>query len=435
MAKHDNISKGNKKHIALSLQEQKQQKIIMLSLAVAAALIVGSIAIGLLNEFVFKYNQPVATINGEKLLPAEFEKQVRFTRSQLLQQYMQYQQLAQMFGNDPQMGGQFTETLNQIQLQLLPDGAITVGNNVLDQLTDQILINQEAEKLGISISDEQLNEAFQAAFGYYPGGTPTPQPTATEFVPPTLSPEQIAIITLTPTLEPTEALPTTAPESVEEPTPTSEPLPTATAYTETMFSEEISAYLDLLDKLGVGFTEADLSHLIHNQLIYEEVRDTVTADVADIEEQIWARHILVPDLATAQVVLDSLDEGVDWTQLASDLSLDTSNKENSGDLGWFPRGQMVGEFEDAAFALQIGEISEPVETQFGVHIIQVIGRETRPLDASIYQNKVSAAFETWMNTVKENSTIDISGNWTDFIPEEPALNQETLLLLQGEPQQ
>ena len=435
MAKHDNISKGNKKHIALSLQEQKQQKIIMISLVAAAVLIVGAIAIGLLNEFVFKYNQPVATINDEKILPAEFEKQVRFNRSQLLQQYLQYQQLAQMFGNDPQMGGQFTETLEQIQLQLLPDGTITVGNNVLDQLTNQILINQEAEKLGVSISDEQLNEAFQAAFGYYPGGTPTPQPTATKFVPPTLSPEQIAIITLTPTLEPTETLPTTAPENVEEPTPTSEPLPTATAYTETMFSEELSAYLDLLNKLGVGFTEADLRHLIHNQLIYEEVRDTVTADVADVEEQIWARHILVPDLVTAQVVLDSLGEGVDWTQLASELSLDTSNKENGGDLGWFSRGQMVGEFEDAAFALQIGEISEPVETQFGVHIIQVIGREDRPLDASIYQNKVSAAFETWMNTVKENSTIDISGNWTDFIPEEPALNQETLLLLQGEPQQ
>lgn len=435
MAKHDNVAKGTKKYHILSKQEKKQQRIILTSALVAAVLIVGLISFGLLNEYVFKYNRPVATINGEELLPAEFQKQVRFNRSQLLQQYQQYNQLAAFFGSDPQMGTQITDTLNQIQTQLLPENASVIGNNVLDQLTNQILISQEAKKLGITISDQEVEEAFQAAFGFFPGGTPTPQPTATLFVPPTLSPEQVALITLTPTPEPTEALPTATPESTQEatpqaPDPTAEPLPTATVYTETMFSTQISDYLTLLEKLNVGFTETDLRQLIYHQLLYEKVNETITADVARIQEQVWARHILVKDQATALLILDSLEQGADWTQLAADLSLDTSNKDQGGDLGWFARGQMVPAFEEAAFNLPIGGISEPVETDFGWHVIQVLGHEERPLNANVYQNKLTAKFSEWLATVKENSTISISDTWADLVPQEPALNQETFQILQ-----
>ena len=432
MSKNENITKGNKKHAHLSKQEKKQQKIIMTTFIIVAILIVGSIAFGLLNEYVLKYNRPVATINGDKLMPDEFEKQVRYSRYQLMEQYLQYSNLAQMFGNDPQMGGQFTETLQEIEKQLLPENAASIGNTVLDQLTNQILIQQEAEKLGIVITEEEIDEAFQAAFGYYPNGKPTQEPTAAEFIESTLSPEQIAIITLTPTPAPTEVVEEAATEEVAEPTPTAEPQPTATAYTEAAYIEQRSDYLEKLNKLDLGFTEEDLRDLIRNQLLYEAVREAVTADVAKVELHVWARHILVNDDASAQIVLESLAQGKDWAELASTLSLDTSNKDNGGDLGWFADGQMVPEFWEAASALEIGQISEPVTTQYGLHIIQLIGKEDRPLDASTYDNKVTAAFQEWMAATTEAATIDISDNWEEITPEEPVFNENTWMILTGQ---
>ncbi len=439
MSKNEYGTKGNKKHAHLSKQEKKQQKIIITSFIVVAILIVGSIAFGLLNEYVFKYNRPVATINGEKLMPAEFEKQVRYSRYQLMEQYLQYANLAQMFGGDPAMGGQFTETLSEIENNLAPANAVEIGTTVLDQLINQTLFQQEAKKMGIVITDKEIDEAFQAAFGYYPGGTPTSEPTATPFVESTLSPKQLAIVTLTPTAEPTavpeEEVAASEEEVVEEiadPTPTSEPLPTATAYTEAAYVEQRNDYVKKLDKLNLGFSEQDLRNLIFNQLVYEAVREAVTADVAKEQEQVWARHILVSDLATAQTILDSLDQGEDWAELAANFSIDTGNKDAGGDLGWFADGQMVPEFSTAAFALEIGEISEPIETQFGFHIIQVLGKEVRPLDANIYDNNVSAAFNTWLIGVKAQSEIVRSETWMELVPQEPILNQETLSILTGQ---
>jgi parvulin-like peptidyl-prolyl isomerase len=437
MAKNENVEKGTKKRVALSRQEKKQQKIILITLIVVSVLIIGSITFGLLNEYVFKYNRPIATVNGENLLPAEFEKQVRFNRSQLLQQYMQYQQLSAMFGSDPMMGGQFTDTLRQIESQLLPDGAIVIGSSVLNQVTDQMLINQEAQKMGILISEEDVNKAFQAAFGYYPAGTPTPKPSPTSYVASTLSPQQLAIITLTPTEAPAAMEATATPESAEveslEPTPTAEPLPTATAYTESMFGEQISTYLNMLERLEIGFTEADLKKVIRDQLTYEKVNEVVTADVSAVEEQVWARHILVKEKIAAQVIVDKLKQGEDWAELASELSLDTANKDKGGDLGWFSRGMMVPAFEETAFGLQVGEISDPVETQFGWHIIQVLGHEDRPLSTSAYQTRLNDAFQTWLNQVRQAATVVIADNWQDFVPLTPALNQETIQLLQENP--
>ena len=85
--------------------------------------------------------------------------------------------------------------------------------------------------------------------------------------------------------------------------------------------------------------------------------------------QVKASHILVKTLQEAQTIKASLNSGIPFAQIAANVS-QCPSKQNGGDLGYFTRGQMVKPFEDAAFALNVNEISNPVQTQFGFHIIK-----------------------------------------------------------------
>lgn len=89
---------------------------------------------------------------------------------------------------------------------------------------------------------------------------------------------------------------------------------------------------------------------------------------ADPATEYNASHILVETEEEAQAVIDELAEGADFAELAAERSVGPSGP-NGGQLGWFTAGMMVPEFEEAVFALEPGEVSEPVETQFGWHVI------------------------------------------------------------------
>lgn len=87
-------------------------------------------------------------------------------------------------------------------------------------------------------------------------------------------------------------------------------------------------------------------------------------------KQVRAKHILVKTEDEANVVLYDVDHGKEFETAAKEKSLCPSGKKG-GDLGWFRRGMMVKEFEDTAFSLEKGEISKPIKTQFGWHIIKL----------------------------------------------------------------
>jgi parvulin-like peptidyl-prolyl isomerase len=204
------------------------------------------------------------------------------------------------------------------------------------------------------------------------------------------------------------------------PTPTPEPTLTPTPYTEEAFQQN---YHDLLESLKseINFSEADLRSLILDQLYREKVQEAITADVQRNQEQVWARHILVDDEATAKEVLDKLKAGEDFATLAAQYSTDTSNKDQGGDLGWFPVGQMDPAFEKVAFNLNIGQISDPVKSQFGWHIIQVLGHEERPLSESEYQQLVQSKFQDWLSQQRVDADPQIFDYWKDRVPVEPTI--------------
>ncbi|RFU64405.1 peptidylprolyl isomerase [Peribacillus saganii] len=126
----------------------------------------------------------------------------------------------------------------------------------------------------------------------------------------------------------------------------------------------------------------------------------------EIRPEIRARHILVADLKTAQEVKKKLDAGGKFEDLAKQYSTDPGSKEKGGDLDWFGPGAMVPAFEEAAYALEKNEISEPVQSEHGYHIIQVTDKkEKKPYDemkkqleyevksAKIDQEKVNKAVD------------------------------------------
>jgi peptidyl-prolyl cis-trans isomerase C len=97
------------------------------------------------------------------------------------------------------------------------------------------------------------------------------------------------------------------------------------------------------------------------------------------EQEVRARHILVATEAEAKAVVIEVSKGTDFAELARQKSKDPGAAAEGGDLGWFAKDQMVPEFADAAFKMTKGQVSEPVKTQFGWHVIKVEDKRTKPV--------------------------------------------------------
>ena len=92
-----------------------------------------------------------------------------------------------------------------------------------------------------------------------------------------------------------------------------------------------------------------------------------------MSNKIKCSHILVEKQSESLVILERIKIGEKFGKLAKELSIDKGSGKKDGNLGYFTKGMMVKQFEEAAFKLQIGEISEPIKTEFGYHIIKRFG--------------------------------------------------------------
>lgn len=129
---------------------------------------------------------------------------------------------------------------------------------------------------------------------------------------------------------------------------------------------------------NAGLTEKSLkSNIRFNQLKTKAMNDVEVTD-EEIQDyynkaktELKGRHILVSTEEEAKEIIKQLNEGGDFAEIAKEKSLDTSSGEKGGDLDWFQYGQMVTEFNDAAYSLELNKISEPVKSSYGYHIIQI----------------------------------------------------------------
>jgi peptidyl-prolyl cis-trans isomerase D len=443
MAKKTKTAIHTKKHQARLERERRQTRFLLIGMIAVVVVVLGSIGYGVLEQKYLRNIRPVATVNGDKIATNDFQAYTRYLRQQMINDAINSYQLLQFFGNDSQTMAYVANQLYQIQSQLDPEAA---GQHALDDLINADLIKQEAARRGIVFTKADIDIAVQEAFAYYPNGTPTPTTTTTWQSPATstLSPTQYALVSATPTATAT-SVPTVTATSIMTATsvltetaggtptitPTVGPTATPTPYTEQGFQ---TLYQDTLKNLqdNIDFSEENLRQIITMQLYQDKVKASVLAELnlPHEEEQVWARHILVSDEKTAQDIRARLENGEDWTTLAAEFSLDTSNKDNGGDLGWFGRGKMVSEFETAAFSLQIGEISQPVETQFGWHLIQVLGHETRPLTQAEYQQLETQKFNEFLTNLKDAAQIKIDDTWKNRVPDTPILPDQITQFIQ-----
>jgi parvulin-like peptidyl-prolyl isomerase len=134
--------------------------------------------------------------------------------------------------------------------------------------------------------------------------------------------------------------------------------------------------------------------------------------------QIKASHILVKTEDEAKKVLERLKKGEKFADIAKAVSIDAGSAKNGGDLGYFSKGQMVPEFEKAAASLNVDDISVPVKTQFGYHIIKVTDKkkgapiEFEKIKDMIVQKlsgeKQKGAFEQYVGDLKKNYKVEIN---------------------------
>lgn len=180
-----------------------------------------------------------------------------------------------------------------------------------------------------------------------------------------------------------------------------------------------------------GLTEQDVQQILRQQIVLEKaVAPQVHVTDADVKaffdknhaqfdkpEQVHARHILVADLKTANEVEAKLKGGAKFEDLAKQYSTDPSSKDKGGDLGYFGRGQMVPQFQDAAFGAKVGSTTAPVKSPFGYHIIQVLDKKPaqkanfaavkEQIRAQLVQQQQAQAVPAFLQQLRTTAKIDV----------------------------
>ncbi len=327
-----------RRHAHRHRREQELQRYLFIGLGVVLVLVVGLLAIGAINEFMIKPNKPVAKVNGEKISQEAFRRRLRFEQDNLAAQIDQYIQFGRQFAN----GGPnpFLGTIQPMVNQLADPQ--NFAYTVLDRMIEEAVIRQLAEEYDATVTPEEVQAEIEKQFGFDR-------------------------------------------EAAQNPPDASDTMTnTQPAMTEEQFRQRFDEYVKGLEAKG-SLTEDELRELFAVYLMRNKLMEKAPLDVDTTDEAVKARYIFIkpkPEVPIEEREAEALkkiedirkrivDDGEDFEAVAKEVSEDPGSAPQGGDLGCFGKGQMVPEFEEAAFALEPGQISEPIKTDFGYHLIQV----------------------------------------------------------------
>jgi parvulin-like peptidyl-prolyl isomerase len=338
-------------------REQHQQRLLYLGGAALVLVVVLIFGFALLYDNVLRANETVAQVGSQNLTAGQLLDEVRPAARAIDAQ-------AKQIG-----GGANAASLNQYvdsQKRQLPDQA-------MNGLLDATIIQQEADRRGLSISQSEIDDRMQQVVAnYQASSSPTPAATA-------------------------EASPTASPSTG---TPT--PLPTL----------QPAEYQAALQKLQdqTGLTEQDERREASRSVLRDKVLAAVGQDqVPANQDQVHAREIVVASEDQARDVLNQLQSGADFASLAQQLSTDPTTKANGGDLGWFSRGSKPKEIEDAAFSLQPGQFSDVISSGGSFVVLQVLEHDpNRAVPADQLQTQRQQAGNTWLSQQRSGPDVKLT---------------------------
>jgi len=435
MADREKLKIVTKKHLARVEREQIQRRYILIISIVIVALVIILIGVGIIIEGFIKPAKPIGQVNGTEISTRDFQSFVRYQRFRLVNEYLSNFQFIQSMG-DPESFSYFEPYLRQIQDQLQPEA---LGLSSIDQMVENVIVQDEAARRGIQVSNDEVEKRMQEVlFQYFPDGTPTPIPTGLIPSTPTLSSIQMTLVPPSPTAVITDSAENSvAPteivnEEILEPTPTLIP-PTPTVYTEENFKKDYDEYMGYINSFAKIKTSAIIS-FYETVLLRERLAQVVVTDIPAEEEVLWAHHILFRDDENGQNealnFISRIESGGNFISAAEELSSMGTDEESNivfEDLGWFGSGQMVAEFEESAKSLKIGEISQPVHTSFGWHVIQLLGRDIQPLGYEDMERMRFESFQAWLDIMREEAEININPDWISSVPTEPDIPEQAKL--------
>lgn len=232
------------------------------------------------------------------------------------------------------------------------------GNEVLETLIAETLVDLEVEKLDIEVPQEEIDEEMAELENYYGGEEQLKN--------------QMSNSGLTM-------------EGLEE-----------QIVRNLQIKQLVDPYIDITDEQVEAYYEANI-------------------DALGKPEQVKARHILLETKEEADDIHAQLMDGGDFEELAKEHSTDEGSGAQGGDLGLFGRGQMVAEFDEAVFSMEADEISEPVESEFGFHIIKVEEKVEAveanledmedDIKTTLFDQQISTAYATWFAEKSEEYDI------------------------------
>lgn len=400
------------KNLVGAERDQFYSRLLTIGTAVVVLLVVGLVGYSILQQSYIIPRQTLAEVEGTPITGEQFQQRVRLNRTRLVNTFLQYYQM-QSIVMDPTFQQQIYVQLLGLQQELDP---LVTGENTLNELIDDELLKLEAAELGITVSAADVDRELQTFFGYFPDGTPTSVPTRTPYATATFTALQLEMLGATPTSE----VPPTATATLA-PVPTGTAAPTATPVTEEGYRGLLTEYFNS-QSADSQISEQAIREAIYAGLLRQAFRERLEGDVARTEEQVWARHILVATQEEADDVIARLDAGEDWAIIAADVSTDMSNRNIGGDLGWFNRERMVAPFAEAAFSLRVGQTSDPVQTDFGWHIIQVLGHQEQPVSEEDFNQRVYTVLNDYLAGLREKYSWEIIGErWKAATPDKPSL--------------
>ncbi len=404
-------------------REEAVQRFIIIAIVAAVAITVLVIAVALFVEEIITPARTIASVNGSEISVGDFEDRVRFARALNIESISAAINLAMDTGATFEDSANFTISQEPYasqwnEISSAPD---QIGLRVLNDMIDEKLVRSEAETRGITVSEEDIQAEIDRLFTFdretieLLNSEETPEPTAeptftpTPFVSPTPSPEPSA--TLTPEISATPS---------NTPFPTVPPPPTLTA------SEQLETYQEGLNtfynfaRREAGFSESEVNEYFEYLALRLALAREVL-EVSDTETWVNSRHILVETEATARDIIEALQNGESFADLAAANGTD-GTASRGGELGWAAISNYVGEFGDAVRDAPIGIVlEEPVITEFGFHVVQVNAREERETEEALVEANLLTEFDTWLSDLRASGTYNIETNsiWPDFVPTEP----------------